>query len=353
VTAFRSLSWAMMVGFLRDKLALFFAILFPLMFLVLFGGIFSDQGLSKSTIIEVGSVPLIDQAPPQAKAVFDDALTLTHSDNLAGALESVRTGDVDGAVEDQGDRVVLHFSAADPVAAATVRGTFQSIVDAANLAATHQPPKFALATAQVEDESLNTIQFVTPGLLGWAIATGATFGAAATLVSWRRRGLLRRLRLAPVRTESIIAARVGVSLGVAMLQMVIFVGLAMAAFGLQLNGSWYMVVPLLVCGTLAFMSIGLLAGSVAKTEEGATSLANFVVLPMAFLSGSFFSLDDAPVWLKTVSSLLPLKHLNDGMLDVMVRGQGPSAAVKPMVILLGFALVVTLIAARLFQWEAD
>ena len=54
MTAFRSLSWAMMVGFLRDKLALFFAILFPLMFLVLFGGIFSDQGLSKSTIIEVG-----------------------------------------------------------------------------------------------------------------------------------------------------------------------------------------------------------------------------------------------------------------------------------------------------------
>jgi len=140
---------------------------------------------------------------------------------------------------------------------------------------------------------------------------------------------------------------------VAMLQMLTFVGLAMAAFGLQLNGSWYMVVPLLVCGTLAFMSIGLLAGSVAKTEEGATSLANFVVLPMAFLSGSFFSLDHAPVWLKTVSNLLPLKHLNDGMLDVMVRGQGPSAAVKPMVILLGFALVVTLIAARLFQWEAD
>jgi len=108
----------MMVGFLRDKLALFFAILFPLMFLVLFGGIFSDQGIARSTIIEVGSVPLIDQAPPRARAAVDEVLTLTHSDNRAAALESVRTGDVDGAVEEHGDRVVLHFSAADPVAAA-------------------------------------------------------------------------------------------------------------------------------------------------------------------------------------------------------------------------------------------
>jgi ABC-2 type transport system permease protein len=41
------------------------------------------------------------------------------------------------------------------------------------------------------------------------------------------------------------------------------------------------------------------------------------------------------------------------MLDVMVRGQGPSAALAPMRILLGFAVVVTLVAARLFRWDGD
>jgi ABC-2 type transport system permease protein len=111
--------------------------------------------------------------------------------------------------------------------------------------------------------------------------------------------------------------------------------------------------PLLVAGTLAFMSLGLLAGSVAKTQEGAVNLANFLVLPMAFLSGSFFPLDGAPGWLQVTSNLLPLRHLNDGMLDVMVRGQGPSAAFAPIGILLAFAVVVTLVAARLFRWEAD
>ena len=52
-------------------------------------------------------------------------------------------------------------------------------------------------------------------------------------------------------------------------------------------------------------------------------MANFLVLPMAFLSGSFFPLDGARRWLQTVSKALPLRHLNDGMLDVMVRGDGP------------------------------
>ena len=52
-----------------------------------------------------------------------------------------------------------------------------------------------------------------------------------------------------------------------------------------------MAIPLLVVGTLCFMSIGLLAGAVAKTTEGAVNMANFLVLPMAFLCGSFFPLE--------------------------------------------------------------
>jgi ABC-2 type transport system permease protein len=74
---------------------------------------------------------------------------------------------------------------------------------------------------------------------------------------------------------------------------------------------------------------------------------------MAFLSGSFFPLDGSPQWLQVTSQLLPLRHLNDGMLDVMVRGDGPGAALLPIAILLGFATVVTLVAVRLFRWEGD
>ena len=65
---------------------------------------------------------------------------------------------------------------------------------------------------------------------------------------------------------------------------------------------------------------------------------------MAFLSGSFFPLDNAPPWLRRVSQIFPLKHLNTAMLDVMVRGRTPEAVLPEIGILLGFAVVVTAIA---------
>jgi ABC-2 type transport system permease protein len=349
----RTLSLAMWRGFVRDRMSLFFIILFPLMFLFLFGGIFNDQGQSESTLIEVGDVPLLENLQGPAKEAFDDAFDVESSDDLAGALTQVREGDVDAAVEQQGDELILHFSQSDRVEAATVQGTFRAFVQSANVAASGQPPTFTLRTEQVEDESLEAIQYFTPGLLGWAVAMSATFGAALTLVQWRTTKLLPRLRLAPVSTGSIVGARISVSLAVAALQMVIFVGLAVAVFGLQLTGAWWMAVPLLAAGTFAFMAIGLLAGAVSKTVEGASGLVNLVILPMAFLSGSFIPLDVAPQWLQTVSLVFPLRYLNEGMLDVMVRGLAPSAALLPIAVLLGFAAVVGLIAVKVFRWEAD
>ena len=99
------------------------------------------------------------------------------------------------------------------------------------------------------------------------------------------------------------------------------------------------------------MSIGLLAGSFSKTPEAASAVANLIVLPMAFLSGAFFPLQGAPAWLDAISRALPLRHLVDGMLDVMVRGEGPLAILPQLGILLGFAVVVGAIAVAVFQWD--
>jgi ABC-2 type transport system permease protein len=111
--------------------------------------------------------------------------------------------------------------------------------------------------------------------------------------------------------------------------MAIFLGLATTAFGLQLVGAWWVTPLLLLCGCLSFMAIGLLAGAVSKTAEAAAGFANFIVLPMAFLSGTFIPLDQAPEWIQQVSKVLPLRYLNEGMLDVMGpwrrRGGGAGA----------------------------
>lgn len=351
MTAFRSLALAMARGFLRDRMAVFFSLVFPLMFLVLFGGLLGGDDAPRPEVVQVGAVPLLDDVPAEQRDVVESSLELRTAGDLDAALDDVRDGDAAAAVVQDGDRVVVYFSQADTIVAGTVQGLFQSIVQSANVDATGQPPAYELATERVEDESLETIQFVTPGLLGWAVAMSATFGAATNLVVWRHNGLLRRLRLAPVRTSSVVLARVVVSLLVAAVQATVFIGLGVAAFGLQLTDSWWLVVPLLLAGTLAFLSVGLLAGAVARTEEGAVGMANFVVLPMAFLSGSFFSLEAAPPWVRGLAEVLPLKWLNEGMLDVMVRGQGLGAVLLPVGMLLAFTAVLTVLASRLFRWD--
>lgn len=352
--AFASLSNAMLKGFYRDKLTVGFSVLFPLFFIVIFGTIFSGGESSRPQVIEVGQVQIIDSLPAEARTALDQAVELiSDGTTLDAALEQVRKGEVGGAVEQQGNALILHFSSADQVTAASVQGIFSAFVNEANIVATGAPPTYTLQPQQVEDESLQPIQFIAPGMIGYGIAVGAVFGAAMTLITWRQTKLLRRLRLAPVPTAAIVGSRVAVSVGVAIVQLVIFVAISVLPFlGLQLNGAWYMALPLVVAGTLAFLAIGLFVGAVSKTVEGGSGLANLITLPMAFLSGAFIPLETAPAWMAAVAKFLPMTYLVEGMKDVMVRGEGPQAAVVPILIMLAFAVVVTAISTRVFRWDA-
>ncbi|HEX5567961.1 MAG TPA: ABC transporter permease [Streptomyces sp.] len=349
---FLGLSKAMALGLLRDRTAVFFMLVFPLMFLVLFGALSKGESTPRAEIVQLGRVEVLDSLPEEVRKGLGDTLEITVSDDRAQALEDVRAGEVDAAVWQDGDRVELRYSAADPVRAGIVRGIVDSVVQQANLAATGQPPAYGLAARQVEDKSLKAIQFFTPGLLGWAVAMGAVFGSAFNLVSWRKKRILRRLWLAPVGAGPVIAARVGVNIALALAQTAIFLGVAtIPYYGLELSDHWWLCVPLVLCGTLAFMSIGLVVGSWAKSEEAANGLSQIVILPMAFLSGAFFPLDDAPSWVRTVSEVFPLKHLTTAMRDVLTRGQSWDAALPTMGGLLLFAAVLTAVAARIFRWD--
>ncbi|MEJ7650009.1 MAG: ABC transporter permease [Nakamurella sp.] len=350
--AFASLSRAMFKGFVRDRTSLFFTLFFPLFFIIIFGTIFGGSGASKQKVELVGDVPLIQSLPAEARAQLDQVLDISPATDLASALDQVKKGDIAATVEQQGDQLVVHFSAADQVTSGTVLGVLGSFVDSANVAVSGQPPKYSLSTQTVEDASLKAIQYVTPGMIGYGIAIGAAFGAAMTLITWRTNKLLRRLRLAPVSTGAVVGSRVVVSLSIALFQLAVFIGVASLPFlGLKLTGSWWMAIPLTLAGTLSFLAIGLFVGAVAKTAEGGAALTNLITLPMAFLSGAFIPLEDAPGWIQVVSKVLPMGWLVQGLKDVMVRGQGPGAAVVPMLVLLGFTVVVGLIATRFFKWD--
>ncbi|OLF08131.1 ABC transporter [Actinophytocola xinjiangensis] len=346
MTAFRSLSLAMLKGFYRDKATLFFTFVFPLMFLIVFGLLFRDAGTDKITIGAVGEGPVVTALGETG------ILDLEHFDTLDEAVAKVSDGDLPAVVAQNGNEVVLRFAASDQTQAGTVRGIVVGVVDKLNLIVTNQPLRYQLDVSNVEDASLKPIQYITPGIMSWGVATTAVFGAALTLVSWRKKQVLRRIRLAPIHASTVLSSRVVVTIGVAIVQAVIFLGIgALPVFGLQLVGTWALAIPVFFLGVLAFFAIGMLVGAFCKTEEAATGAANIVVLPMAFLSGTFFPIDQAPPWMQSISNAFPLRHMNDGIMDFLVRDQGASALVVPCLVLAGFTIVVGGIAAKVFQWE--
>ncbi|GGM51021.1 hypothetical protein GCM10012275_22380 [Longimycelium tulufanense] len=346
INSFRSLSAAMAKGFARDKVGVFFTFLFPLMFLVVFGLLFRDDSATKTRIAVVGDGPVV------AALQRAGAVDLERMGSATEAVAKVQRGDVPAALVVNGNAVQLRFAASNQTEATTVQGLVGGVVDKVNLASSGRPPAVKLDSRQVEDSSLKAIQFITPGTLSLAVSSSAILGATLTLVSWRRKQVLRRLRLAPVSVATVLTSRLLLSIGIAVVQAALFIGVASApVFGLRLSGQWYLALPMLVVGTLAFFSIGMLIGSFAKTEESAGALANLLVLTMGFLSGTFFPIEKAPEWLQTVSKLLPLRYLVDGLLGVMVRGQGVEALTVPVVALLLFAIVVALIASQLFVWD--
>ena len=226
MTGFRTLSRAMFLGFARDRAALFFSIMLPVLFLLFFGSIYKNANAPKIQVITVGHVAIIDQAQRAAPQQLGKIMTVIRVRSLPRALQDVRQGKDDAVVLQHGNTLVVRYSIADRTKAGIVNSVLSLLVQQANQAATGQPPKYRLDSSQVEDKSLKTIQYFTPGLLGWALASGATFGAAITLVTWRKDKLLRRLRLAPISTGAIVTARIGIALAVGMIQLAVFLAIA-------------------------------------------------------------------------------------------------------------------------------
>jgi ABC-2 type transport system permease protein len=336
---------ALTLGFVRDRTALFFVIVFPLMFLLVFGGIFGSEGRTpKVEVFVAGSGPLLSSLPTEA-------LDIERVPSVEDGIDRVRDGDRPALVFERGDTLVVRYAASDQIGGATVRGIVEGVVNRANLEAAGSPPRYAFEASRVEDDSLSPIEFFTPGLLSYGISMGAVFGVALTLVVWREKGLLRRLRLAPLRPSEIAAGRIVLSLGIAFVQLLLFLAVGVLLFDLSLDASWWMAFPLIFVGTLAFLAIGLITGAITKTEEGASAVANLITLPMAFLSGAFFPIDLAPDWLQAVSKVLPLTYLIEGLQDVMVRGLGAAAALPDLAVLAAFAVALGTLGIRLFRWD--
>ena len=197
------------------------------------------------------------------------------------------------------------------------------------------------------------IDTIAPGIMNWGIGNAAVFGLAYNLVEWRNTDVLRMIRRTPTSMTAFLASRFATVGLVSLVQAVLFLGVAVAPpFRLMVTPAGLLAsVPVLLCGALAFFAIGLLVGNVARTPDAVAAIANFLMVPMAFLSGSFYPLSQSPAWLQWLARILPLRYMNDGVDGVLSGGGRYGNVGLCCAVLVAFAVAVGFVAVRTFRWE--
>ena len=127
--------------------------------------------------------------------------------------------------------------------------------------------------------------------------------------------------------------------------------MAWAFFGLHLRGNPLVLLLAIVAGAMAFLAIGFAISGIAPNTETAASYANLVTFPMLFLSGIFFSMENAPAWLRPITKV-PLPYLVDALREVMSFGNGLSAIWLDLLALILTFIIAMAIAVRFFRWDS-
>ncbi|HXF97033.1 MAG TPA: ABC transporter permease [Gaiellaceae bacterium] len=188
------------------------------------------------------------------------------------------------------------------------------------------------------------------GLLGYGAANTAFAGLAVVLVSRRELGLLKRLRATPLPPALLAAALALSTLLVFCLQAAALLALGRLLFGAHAPANPLGFAGAVVLGTACFAALGVGAAALIRSAEGASAVVNVVLLPMAFLSGSFGPTRDLPEVLRALAEVLPLRYFLEIVDGVHLEGESLLARPGALAVLAAWALVGTAVAWRRFGW---
>ncbi len=189
------------------------------------------------------------------------------------------------------------------------------------------------------------------GMLGYGAANTAFAGLALILISRRELGILKRIRATPLPTATYLVA-------VLCSIMIVFALQAASLFvlGRLLKSTpWpthlLSLVLALALGAAAFAGLGLAITGFIRSLEGSSAALNLVVLPMAFLSGSFGTTRHYPRALRAIGDVLPLKYLLDAINAIYLHGRQLWDKPTAVAVLAGWGVFGIAVALRKFRWE--
>jgi ABC-2 type transport system permease protein len=214
-------------------------------------------------------------------------------------------------------------------------------------------PPVEVRTQVWYNPDLASAYFMIPGVIGMILYVIASILTATAVVRERERGTIEQLIVTPIRSWELIVGK--------MLPYVIVSFLD--TFEVLIIGHWWFDIPirgsltlvLLTSGLLLLSSlgIGLLASTIANTQQEAYLTVWLTLLPSIFLSGFFFPLEAMPPVLKAVAYIIPLRYYLIIIRALLIKGVGIAAIESEVIVLTIFGVVIMGLAAMRFRKRLD
>jgi ABC-2 type transport system permease protein len=354
-------------SYFRNPVALFFSLIFPIILISLFGAIFSGGGSGATSL----AVENLDHNSPVSVAFLS---ALNNTSLVSITMVNYPVSEFAAQLGDNGYSVGLLIPAGfqanytnhvpvnltlftnpeDGAAAGTAQEVVVGVANYFNLHAvcgtgTCAPVIQVPAPQNIGSQIYTYIDYLIPGLIGFSILTSPMFSMVDIASSYRKDGIFRQLSLTPLTKSEWLLSRISWYILLTFVTAGIMIGAGAGLFGAHVEITLGLV-PFLVVGPFLFVSLGMFAGSVAKTPESAALIGNIITFPMMFLSGTFFAVSLFPPYLQLIARILPLYYVIDGMDQVMLFAN-TSRALLDVGVVAVLAVVIFALAVRFFQWR--
>jgi ABC-2 type transport system permease protein len=357
-------------GNVRSREGFFFTLIFPIILILLFGAIFSGGGVSQVTVY------VQNHDGGMASTQFLSALNGTSSDCSPSASSGLCLKSV--PAELNFSQYLSSHSAADGIVipanfttdyiqrtpvnvtvygnpasttSAVVGGTVREFVNAFNSYGVPGLAHVGISSQTAASSNYKYIDFLVPGLVGFAALTSPMFALVNISSTYRRDKVFKLLSLTPLTKTEWLLSKIIWYIGTTVVSFIL-----MSVVGVYVFGAHIAVNPgiamFLVVGPFFFVSLGMLVGTISNSPESAAVVGNLVTFPMMFLSGTFFPVSSMPMYLQGIAHVLPLYYMIDGLNNVMIYGNyGP--ALFDVGLLVALSVIVFALAVRFFRWRED
>jgi ABC-2 type transport system permease protein len=195
--------------------------------------------------------------------------------------------------------------------------------------------------------------FMIPGIIGMILYAITSLLTANAVVRERERGTIEQLIITPIRPWELVVGKIAPYTILALLNTIEVLAIGSLWFGVPVRSSLLVILGLSSLFLLSSLGIGLLASTVANTQQEAMLTVWLTMLPALFLSGFFFPLQAMPKFLQVVSLIFPLRYYLSIIRTLLLKGTSPAALWPDILALAVFGVVLMTLAALRFRKRLD